>query len=97
MSVDALTGRLCKSVVDRGVYVDVHCWVFTPTSFAQLMKEASELGLVEMGCEFFVQTVEAEFEFCVSLSAGEDQDMEVAAPLESQALQLEQFAGLKTA
>jgi hypothetical protein len=78
MSVDALTG-LCKSVVDRGDYVDVHCWVFTPTSFAQLMKEASELGLVEMGCEFFVDTVEAEFEFCVSLIAGEDQDKVIAS------------------
>ena len=48
-------------------YCDVHCWVFTPTSFFELLKLLSQLNLIDfrvvkfyrtVGCEFYV-TLEA--------------------------------------
>ena len=52
-----------KTALATREYCDVHCWVFTPTSFFKLLKEIAEVDLLKFelvqfyrteGCEFFV-------------------------------------------
>jgi len=52
-----------KNSFTAGDYCDVHCWVFTPASFLQLLGELTKLDLLKFevaqfydteGCEFFV-------------------------------------------
>jgi hypothetical protein len=50
-----------------GAYHDVHCWVFTPASFARLMAELGRLGCVRFACEQFHDTEPNTFEFFVAL------------------------------
>ena len=71
--IDDTELSLCHSMVEafettaevyyNSSYCDVHCWVFTPASFFNLLKVLTELNLVEFkvkqffeteGCEFFV-------------------------------------------
>ena len=51
----------------NGTYHDVHCWVFTPVSFAGLMTELAEAKYLEFACEWFVPTATNTFEFFVSM------------------------------
>ncbi len=45
---------LARDVLANGTYHDVHCWVFTPWSFADLMASLAERGLQPFECaEFF--------------------------------------------
>jgi len=55
--------KRAQSSLLEGTYWDVHCWVFTETSFLDLFKALVELNLIEYriaqfygteGCEFFV-------------------------------------------
>jgi methyltransferase family protein len=39
-----------REVTAQGAYLDVHCWVFTPTSFARLMEQATAAGLARFAC-----------------------------------------------
>ena len=39
-----------REVIAQGTYLDVHCWVFTPSSFARLMEQATAAGLVRFAC-----------------------------------------------
>jgi hypothetical protein len=39
-----------REVIAQATYLDVHCWVFTPSSFAQLMEQATAAGLVRFAC-----------------------------------------------
>lgn len=52
-----------RQIVEAGAYYDVHCWVFTPESFFQLLRTLIEIGLFDFrilrysattGCEFYV-------------------------------------------
>ncbi len=52
-----------KTALASGEYCDVHCWVFTPTSFFKLLREIASADLLKFevaqfyrteGCEFFV-------------------------------------------
>jgi Methyltransferase domain len=54
---------LTEQAFASGDYCDVHCWVFTPASFLNLLADLAELGLLKFevvqlyetaGCEFFV-------------------------------------------
>jgi SAM-dependent methyltransferase len=62
-----------QGIVDRlqsdpDFYFDVHCWVFTPKVFAELMAACGERGLVSLACSHFVDTtLENGFEFFVFL------------------------------
>ena len=47
---------LAHDVVKNGTYHDVHCWVFTPLSFARLMLRLAELKLSVFGCAGFSDT-----------------------------------------
>ncbi len=51
----------------NGEYHDVHCWVFTPITFARLFQRLAEAGLLNLACAGFHDTAEFTFEFFVSL------------------------------
>jgi SAM-dependent methyltransferase len=62
---DALS--LAKEALETGTYHEVHCWVFTPRSFAALFEQAAELGLIKFECEAFFDTEPGNLEFIVRL------------------------------
>ena len=52
-----------RDVSERGQYLDVHEWCFTPTSFRLMMRDLFDLGLIQLkelafyptqGCEFYI-------------------------------------------
>ncbi|SIT36287.1 conserved hypothetical protein [Paraburkholderia ribeironis] len=59
--------HVARDAFENGVYYDVHCWVFTPRSFAKLMGDLCQLGLLDFACEHFSDTVKNELEFSVIL------------------------------
>jgi SAM-dependent methyltransferase len=59
--------RLARDAEENGVYHDVHCWVFTPRSFADLMVEMARTGLLELACDRIVPTMPDTFEFFVAM------------------------------
>lgn len=52
----------------RGEYHDVHCWTFTPASFARLMQQITDAGLSNLACTAFTDTPTGWTEFYVSLA-----------------------------
>lgn len=52
----------------RGEYHDVHCWTFTPASFARLMQRITAAGLSNLACRAFTDTPTGWTEFYVSLA-----------------------------
>lgn len=56
----------------HGNYHDIHCWVFTPASFATLMEVLAQHDLVHFGCAAFHTTEFNEIEFFVALRLCED-------------------------
>jgi predicted SAM-dependent methyltransferase len=70
-------------------YVDVHCWVFTPHSFFELLKALIHLGLIDFQVEQFYETFGCEF--YVSLKALDVKNLSVS---DRQALQLASLPNL---
>lgn len=64
--------HLARDAMEARTYHDVHCWVFTPWSFAELFEQASELGLIKFCCEQFYKTDPYQIEFIASLRECED-------------------------
>lgn len=52
-----------RAIVANGTYFDSHCWIFTPASFLELLRGATELGLVPFILSEFQPTEAGEFEF----------------------------------
>jgi hypothetical protein len=65
--------NLAKDAADRGIYHDTHCWVFTPTSFVELMKQLAALGLMKFECVKIFDTRIRNLEFIVALKKSKDQ------------------------
>lgn len=63
---------LAEDAENNGTYHDVHCWVFTPSTFADLCCELSAAGLLQFECDLIVPTVRNEFEFFVWMRPCED-------------------------
>jgi predicted SAM-dependent methyltransferase len=59
---------IARDVFDTGKYLDVHCWVFTPESFARNMEVLAATGLIDMGFSRFVDTESDYGEFFVFLT-----------------------------
>lgn len=59
-----------RDLPDR--YYDVHCWVFRPRSFALLMAQLAERGLLGFACADFTDTAPPRFEFFVFLAPCDD-------------------------
>lgn len=63
-----------RVIAASGDYLDTHCWVFTPSSFVELMADAARLGLLGLRCVQLMQTHRNGLEFCVELTRSDDQD-----------------------
>ncbi len=72
-SYEVLTASAIAALAS-GEYCDVHCWVFTPDSFAELFAEMSSLGLHDFACSRFFDTKVYENEFFVWLKVCNDRD-----------------------
>lgn len=66
------TLALARSAVASDEYHDVHCWVFTPRSFAALFCEMAQAGLLDFACSRLHDTEPGEFDFVVALRACDD-------------------------
>ncbi|ADG14727.1 Methyltransferase type 12 [Paraburkholderia atlantica] len=64
--------HLARDAFENGTYHDVHCWVFTPRSFAKLIAELCEMELVDFACEDFFDTLRNEIEFSVVMRRSRD-------------------------
>ncbi len=64
-----------RRVLETGVYLDTHCWVFTPRSFARIMEQAALAGLLGFECIGFHDTERFELEFFVALRATRDSEL----------------------
>lgn len=71
--------NLARDALENGTYHDVHCWVFTPTSFAGMCVELARHGLLDFACATFHDTAFNEFEFFVSLRVCDDMAEKVAS------------------
>lgn len=56
-----------REVARTNHYFDSHCWVFTPGSFLELLRGATELGLVPFVLSEFQPTEAGDFEFFATL------------------------------
>ncbi len=54
---------LVRSVHEKGIYQDAHCWVFTPSSFLTLIKQATLLDLFPYVLDTFHPTEAKGYEF----------------------------------
>jgi hypothetical protein len=63
---------LARDVLDNQRYHDVHCWVFTPASFTQLMMRLAELGYHTYKCVKLFDTEPYTLEFVVIAQPGAD-------------------------
>jgi hypothetical protein len=71
-----------KQACATGDYLDSHCWVFTPSSFLALARQAATLGLFPFVIERFQPPDPGGYEFLVLLrKAGPDQAGDIAASL----------------
>lgn len=57
----------CRAALDNNGYSDVHCWVFTPVSFLEMLIDLTELGLIFFKVDDFFTTHYNDLEFFVSL------------------------------
>lgn len=64
--------HLARDAFENGTYHDVHCWVFTPRSFARLIAELCKMELLDFACEDFSDTLRNEIEFSVVLRRSRD-------------------------
>jgi predicted SAM-dependent methyltransferase len=64
--------NLARDALENGTYHDVHCWVFTPKSFADLFGKLVQASLIDFACERFYDTEKYQFEFFVVLRASDD-------------------------
>ena len=63
----------------NGTYHDIHCWVFTPFSFTQLMMDLARLDLLDLGCEWLVPTIYNDLEFFVCMRPMQDKAATIAS------------------
>lgn len=61
--------RVLDDIRENGAYHDVHCWVFTPHSFAELMGRLADLEYHSFACQRFHDTEYNTYEFIVSMQS----------------------------
>ena len=59
--------NLARDVLENGAYHDVHCWVFTPRSFCELMLALAECGHLPFECQALHETERGNLEFLCAL------------------------------
>lgn len=70
---------VARNALETGAYHDVHCWVFTPSRFAQICATLVEHGLLNMACVQFFDTANNEIEFHVHLQACNDRERAISS------------------
>lgn len=70
---------LAQSTIHTEDYHDVHCWVFTPASFARLMGTMVEHDLIDLECHEFRDTQTDTIEFTVFLRRSTDRSAAVSS------------------
>lgn len=65
---------LARDQIANGTYHDVHCWVFTPRSFANLFAEAAAEGLIRYACKILHDTEPGQLEFVAILEPCAERD-----------------------
>ena len=68
-----------RAAAQDGEYHDVHCWVFTPSSFAALFRTLATAGWLPFACDGFHDTAFGSYEFFVTLRQCDDQAETVAS------------------
>jgi predicted SAM-dependent methyltransferase len=63
---------LVQDALSTDNYHDVHCWVFTPHSFASLMLDAANHGMLNLECVDFSDTPHNSLEFIVFVRPSSD-------------------------
>lgn len=76
---------VAQDCLQNGAYHDVHCWVFSPRSFARLFREMAELDLIDFACGNFFDTARNDMEFFVSLEPSDDKSRIVESWLRMEA------------
>jgi hypothetical protein len=71
--------RLALDVLDNRNYHDVHCWVFTPVTFTQLMTRLAELGYHGFRCVKLFDTERYTNEFIVIARLAADKAEAIAS------------------
>lgn len=64
--------KVRADAAQSGAYFDIHCWVFTPRSFADLMATLAEEHLMPFACSGFTDTRPNTLEFLVSARKSDD-------------------------
>ena len=67
--------HVAQDAARNGIYHDVHCWVFTPRSFAELFEKMVRLELTDFGCSGFFDTLHDQIEFFVHLTPYTDREL----------------------
>ena len=96
-----LAMTLAREIVANGAYFDSHCWVFTPTSFLELLHGATKLGLVPFVLSDFQPTEAGECEFFATLrrpfaATGDAATAEMLAAVDQQRSRLGKLANEQT-
>ncbi len=74
-SMETRLGRACEALANQGEeYHDIHCWVFTPKSFALLCRDLCKLGLLDLACTWFGDTAFGTLEFFITCQPVRDRD-----------------------
>lgn len=68
---------VARDALHNGNYHDVHCWVFTPQSFANLFLQLAEAELIDFACLEFYDTEVNTLEFIVNLCVSDDRQQTV--------------------
>lgn len=68
-----------RDALANGNYHDVHCWVFTPQSFATLMRQLAQYDLLDLYCHRFEDTLRDTLEFTVFLREGANKEVVLAS------------------
>jgi SAM-dependent methyltransferase len=71
--------EVARDAMSTDHYHDVHCWVFTPASFAALMRRLVHSGLVNLRCAHFQDTPRGTIEFTVFMAAATDRDEAISS------------------
>lgn len=66
--------QYCKINRDSDEYVDTHTFVFTPSSFVELLRNLIDLSLVPFAVSDFDDTAKGEYEFFISLQKIQSKD-----------------------
>jgi SAM-dependent methyltransferase len=63
---------LARDIIANSTYHDIHCWAFTPKSFAEIFRDMTGTGLIDFACEGFLDTQDEDLEFYVSMRRSSD-------------------------